>query len=257
MCSVLLIILCYNFRSSSSMMLCELCQVLFIFTTQALMPALTLLDSTSSKAQLCSKNLYLSWVSMVACFLNVFSSESNCSHRATCLSSICLWSSKKKNNKQYRTQTQNYIDLLRGLDRLYLYFDWLCSTWWFMILFSSGSHLVSVLFALAWARLHCSLCDGYRLLFWRIVSIASHNSTIVCFCIFRDDDLQLCCCCCVVIPNHHNNHHQQHHHWLEAALPLLGIQPWWPYHPILHWLAKLKFLFLLPALTGYGPTLTL
>ena len=133
---------------------------------------------------------------------------------------------------------QNYIDLLWGLDRLYLYFDWLCSTWWFIILFSSGSHLVSVLFALAWARLHCSLCDGYRLLFWRILSIASHNSTIVCICIFRDDDLQLYCCCCVVIPNHHNNHQQLH--WLEVALPLLGIQPWWPYLPILHWLAKLK-----------------
>ena len=101
---------CYDFRSSSSMMLCELCQI-FIFTTQALMPALTLLDSTSSKAQLCSKNLHLSWVPMVACFLNVFSSQRNCSHRATCLSSIfCLWSSKK-NNKQYRTQTQKAIHI--------------------------------------------------------------------------------------------------------------------------------------------------
>ncbi len=50
---------CYDFRSSSSMMLCEICQI-FIFTTQVLMPASTLLDSTSSKAQLYSKYLHLS-----------------------------------------------------------------------------------------------------------------------------------------------------------------------------------------------------
>ena len=50
---------CYDFRSSSSMMLFEICQI-FVFTTQVLMPALTLLDSTPSKAQLCSKNLHLS-----------------------------------------------------------------------------------------------------------------------------------------------------------------------------------------------------
>ena len=237
---------CYDCRSSSSMMLFEICQI-FVFTTQVLMPALTLLDSTPSKAQLCSKNLHLSWVPIVACFLNVFY------HKATVLielhaSQASAFDSLRRrtiSNQQFCKEHNLHIDLLRGLDRLYLYFDWLCSTWWFMILFSSGSHLVSVLFALAWARLHCSLCDGYRLFFWRIVSIASHNSTIVCFCIFRNDDHQLCCCCCVAIPDHHNNHHQQLHHWLEA-LPLLGIQPWWPYHPLLHRIAKLKSKLLWP-----------
>jgi len=69
---------CYDCRSSSSMMLFEICQI-FVFTTQVLMPALTLLDSTPSKAQLCTKNLHLSWVPIVACFLNVFY------HKATVL----------------------------------------------------------------------------------------------------------------------------------------------------------------------------
>ena len=59
-------------------MLFEICQI-FVFTTQVLMPALTLLDSTPSKAQLCTKNLHLSWVPIVACFLNVFY------HKATVL----------------------------------------------------------------------------------------------------------------------------------------------------------------------------
>ncbi len=69
---------CYDCRSSSSMMLFEICQI-FVFTTQVLMPALALLDSTPSKAQLCSKNLHLSWVPIVACFLYVFY------HKATVL----------------------------------------------------------------------------------------------------------------------------------------------------------------------------
>ena len=122
-----------------------------------------------------SSTVYQESSSILSSYSCMFSqcvlSQSNCSHRATCLSSICLWSSKK-NNKQYRTQTQKVIhrDLLQGLDRLYLYFDWLCSTydgsWWFYssLAFGSCSSICTCI-----SQTACSLSDGFRLFFWRIV----------------------------------------------------------------------------------------
>jgi len=58
-----------------------------------------------------SSTVYQESSSILSSYSCMFSqcvlSQSNCSHRATCLSSICLWSSKK-NNKQYRTQFTYY-----------------------------------------------------------------------------------------------------------------------------------------------------
>ena len=96
-------------------------------------------------------------------------------------------------------------------------------------------------------RLHYSWVLCYILLLMLLLMMAgaassSHHQQHY---ISHQPSSAVLCCCSVAIPVPPPLHHEQQHHWLEA-LTLLGTQPWWPYHPLLHRIAKLKSKLLWP-----------